>query len=63
MTLSSEDSSREEHSSQKEGKKISSANFAIEDTLFRKKVIKTLLLLFADTRCSKEPREQHPAFF
>lgn len=63
MTLSSEYSSREEHSSQKEGKKISSANLAIEDTLFRRKDIKILLLLFPDTQCSEEPREQHPAFF
>jgi hypothetical protein len=63
MTLSPGNSSREEHSSQKEGKKISSANLAIENTLFRGKDIKTLLLLFPDTRCSEEPREQHSAFF
>lgn len=63
MIRSSEDSSREEHSSQKEGKKMSSANLAIEDTLFRRTDIKILLLLFPDTRCSEEPREQHPAFF
>lgn len=63
MTFSSENSSKEEHSSQNEGKKMSSANLAIEGILFQREDLKILLLIFLGILYSEKPREQHPVFF
>lgn len=64
ITLSPELSSKEEHNSQKEGKKISSANFALEEIFLWIDEIKEILLQpFLDSQYNEEPRERHPAFF
>jgi len=64
MTLSWGSSSKEEHNSQKEGKKISSANFVYEQIFLEREDIKKILpLLFPGNQCNKESREQHQVFF
>ena len=58
MTLSRGNSSKEEHNWQKEGKKISSANFVEEESLLRRKEIKKILPLpFPGNQCNRESRE------